>query len=144
MNIRELLKKHEGLRLRVYRCPAGKQTIGYGRNLEDRGISSEEAEYLLDNDIIRIIDLANGAFDWFKRLDSVRQDVVICMIFNLGLSGFSLFRKTIALIEKREFGLAATEMLNSRWAEQVGRRAYELSEMMRHGEYIGGHNGKTL
>jgi lysozyme len=136
MNIFDLIKRHEGVRLKPYKDSAGKLTIGVGRNLEDLGISSAEADTLLLNDILRIKVQAYDSFSWFKDLSKVRKDVVLSMIFNLGLHGFMEFRKTISAITRKDFELASKEMMNSEWAAQVGPRAYELSEMMRIDQYL--------
>jgi len=96
MNIKALIARHEGLRLKPYKDTVGKLTIGYGRNLDDIGITIEEALMLLESDIMNSQKSAN-TFKWFKGLDEVRQSVVIDMIFNLGLTGFKKFRKTIGL-----------------------------------------------
>lgn len=135
MTLKELLIKHESKRLRPYKCPAGKLTIGVGRNLDDKGITEEEAMYLLDNDIKDIISSCRETFSWFAFLDNVRQAVVVSMIFNLGLGGFLGFKNTIAAIRKKDWNRAADNMLQSKWAEQVGNRALELAEMMRDGRF---------
>lgn len=134
-NLRQLLIRHEALRLKAYKCKAGKVTIGVGRNLDDVGITEQEAMILLTGDILRVTREA-ATFPWFKSLSTVRQDVVLNMIFNLGLDGFRGFPRTIAALSNQNYQLAATEMLNSRWAAQVGRRAVELAQMMRTGNYV--------
>jgi lysozyme len=106
-----------------------------GRNLEDVGVTKEEALFLLDNDIARCRAQADASFPWFKELDSVRQDVVISMIFNLGLKGFKGFRRGIVAIEMGDYSGAAVEFLDSKWAKQVGKRAHELAFMMKSGKY---------
>lgn len=130
-----MLIRHEGLRLKPYRDIRNKLTIGIGRNLEDVGITREEALLLLDHDIARVRHEVERAFPWFSRLNPARKDVVLNMVFNLGLSRFRRFRKTIAAIKARDWEQAAREMLASLWARQVGRRARELAEMMRRGKY---------
>ena len=141
-NLIQLLKRHEGVRLKLYTDSVGKLTIGVGRNLEDIGISLEEADQLLKNDIVRVAEQAEQNFPWLNNLSPVRQDVVLSMIFNLGLHGFMGFKKTIQAIATRDFELASKEMMNSQWAAQVGARAYELSEMMRLNEYLGGEKNE--
>jgi len=94
----EQLRKHEGLRLKPYHCPAGKLTIGIGRNLEDKGISEKEAVQL----------------------------VLVDMRFNLGPGRFRHFKKMIAAVNDQDFGRAAAEMKDSRWYTQVGQRARTL------------------
>lgn len=132
--LEDMLTRHEGCSLKPYVDSVGKETIGIGRCLEDVGISKDEALYLLKNDITRC-QLEANSFPWFKTIDDTRQDVVVSMIFNLGLGGFSKFKKMIDAIAANDFKTAAKEMLQSAWAKQVGKRAYELSEMMRTGSY---------
>lgn len=132
---RQLLLKHEGLRLKPYRCTAGKLTIGVGRNLEDNGISKQEAFYLLERDIDAVLSSLIHKFPWFKELNDVRKAVVIDMAFNLGIKGFSNFEKTIEYIAQQEYEKASIEMLDSAWATQVGYRANDLSNLMKNGEY---------
>ena len=130
-----MLVEHEGLRLRPYRCTAGKLTIGIGRNLDDRGITADEALYLLRNDIELSRKELSGAFQWFAKLDQVRQAVLIDMHVNMGLATLSKFVATLGLIKSGRYDEAASEMLNSAWSRQVGRRARRLAEMMRTGEW---------
>ncbi len=134
MNVIDLIKKHEGLRLKPYRCTADKLTIGYGRNLEDVGISKDEAEILLHHDIQKVIKQLS-TIPWFNKLSDVRKSVLIDMCFNLGFEGLMKFRRTLALIESQLYVQAAEEMLDSRWADQVGSRAQTLSKMMKTGEW---------
>ena len=133
--LKELLIRHEGLVKKPYKDTVGKLTIGVGRNLDDVGITKDEALYLLDNDIDRVEDELKK-FDWFNELDEVRQVAIIDMCFNLGLSRFLQFKKTIEALKDKDWGKAAEEMLNSKWAKQVGNRAVELSEMIKKGEFI--------
>lgn len=131
----EMLVEHEGLRLKPYRCTAGKLTIGVGRNLDDRGITPDEALYLLRNDIEISRKELSASFPWFDGLDSVRQSVLIDMCVNLGLARLKGFRNTLALIGVGKYEAAAVEMLDSKWAQQVGRRAQRLSGMMATGRW---------
>jgi len=134
MNVKELLVKHEGVRLKPYRCPAGKLTIGVGRNIEDNGITEAEAMFLLANDIRRV-ELELEPFAWYNGLDDVRKAALVDMCFNLGLPRLLKFRKMIAALARRDYGEAAMEMLDSAWARQVGARAVRLSNMVKTGEY---------
>lgn len=131
---KDLLMRHEGIRLKPYRCSAGKLTIGVGRNLEDKGISSEEAMAMLYHDINSCHDLIFARYGWFRELNEIRKAVVIDMVFNLGMRGFHSFKLTRRHISNHDYDLAAKEMLRSKWAEQVGYRAEELAEMMRSGK----------
>ena len=134
MNINELIAKHEGLRLKPYTDTVGKLTIGYGRNLDDNGISKYEAELMLVSDIEDVYrDLS--CFKWISDLNPAREAVIVDMVFNLGISRFKKFKKTIAHIAVGDYYLASIEMLDSKWAKQVGHRAIELSHMMKTGEW---------
>jgi lysozyme len=130
--IEEMLIRHEGLRLKPYRCTAGKLTIGVGRNLDDNGISEDEAMVMLTNDIVSARK-ALSVYTWFDGLSTVRKNVCLDMVFNLGIKGFSRFKWMINCLTRGDYECAANEMLNSKWAMQVGKRVYELSEMMRKG-----------
>ena len=131
MSLLASVKTHEGLSLTPYQCTAGANTIGYGRNL-DKGITKEEAEILLLNDL-KMSEHEAKRFNFYHGLTGNRKDVVVEMIFNMGLSRFMLFRKTINAIEKKDFAAASDEMLRSRWSTQVGQRAITLSNKFRAG-----------
>lgn len=133
--LREILIRHEGLRLKPYRCTAGKLSIGVGRNLDDNGITEFEAMHLLTSDMNRVESEAIATLPWFKSISVPRQDVVLCMIFNLGLTKFLGFKKFIKALRWADFELAADEMLTSAWAVQVGKRAGELAKIMRTNSY---------
>ena len=129
----ELIKKHEGLRLKPYTCSAGKLTIGYGRNLEDNGISLYEAETLLHNDIQNCY-AACVKFPFWNQLSEVRQAVLLDMCFNMGISRLKGFQKMLACLGRGDYLSASKEMLNSHWARQVKSRATELANIMKTGE----------
>ena len=133
--IKEQLVRHEGLRLKPYRCTAGKLTIGIGRNLDDCGISQSEAYIMLINDIMNCEkQLQSKIPDIYNGLDEVRKSVLLNMCFNLGINGLLGFKNTLAFVKAGDWERAANNMLVSRWAKQVGRRAIELSELMRKGK----------
>ena len=130
--LKEELKIDEGFRECVYKCSAGKLTIGYGHNVEDNPIPEAFADQLLGYDIAGALAECER-FDWFFDLDDVRKRVIINMVFNLGFNGVRKFKKMIRAIEDGYWRQAASEMLDSRWAAQVGPRALRLAEMMREG-----------
>ena len=130
-----MLKRHEGLRLKPYLCTADQLTIGYGRNLESMGISRYEAEVMLVSDIERCYNELE-VFGWFVGLDVVRQEAMVDLLFNLGLPRFLRFKKMINHLSNKEYSQAAAELLNSRYAIQVGDRANELAYMLERGEYL--------
>lgn len=132
---RALLKKqlelHEGVRHKPYLCTADKLTIGVGRNLDDVGLTADEIDYLLENDIDRCcMDLDRFLPTWYA-LSMARQHVLIDMIFNLGLTRLNGFKRFKLALENKAYARAADEMLDSRWAKQVGKRAIRLANAMR-------------
>ena len=127
------LRIHEGVEKTVYNDSEGIPTIGVGRNLRDRGRSDEEIDYLLSNDIDIVVDELDKVMPWWKDLDEVRQRVLCDLVFNLGMPRFSGFKKSISYMKQQMWDQAADELLDSKWARQVGRRAQTLSEMMRTG-----------
>lgn len=133
MTLVDRLIKHEGLRLKPYKCPAGKLTIGVGRNLEDRGISEEEAMMMLQNDIIACRKECYSNFIWYGEMDEVRQEVILEMCFNLGITRLKSFKKMLKACELKNYSLASQEMLTSLWARQVGQRAKNLAKIMEKG-----------
>ena len=131
--LREQLMRHEGLRLSVYDDGWGNPTIGWGHNLKEP-ITEEVAEKLLDSDIAKAItDCYKLPRSLRNKLNVARTRVVANMIFNMGIGRVMTFKKMIKAIEERNFNDAAAEMVSSRWAKQVGQRAVELAEIMRHG-----------
>lgn len=133
----DIIKRHEGIRLDPYQDSLGVWTVGFGRNLQTTSISQETADQWLAEDIQSAIDDAE-TFRWFHSLNETRQAVIVNMIFNMGLTRFRGFKKTIQYLENGLFQTAAGEMLDSRWSDQVGDRALELSVMMSTGEWPDG------
>lgn len=131
--LRSQLERHEGLRLKPYRDTVGKLTVGYGRNLDDVGITPEEAELMLDNDI-STVERQLETVDEYQALDPVRQAVLANLCFNVGFKGIIGFKRMWRALAKRDYAGAAAEMLDSKWANQVGQRATELARIMRTGE----------
>ena len=135
IKLSEQLKKHEGMRLKPYADTVGKLTLGIGRNLEDKGITEQEALFMLSNDVNYFYREINKKLPWFKYLDGARQNLLVNMAFNLGVAGLLSFKKMLNHCGDGHYDDAATEMLNSKWANQVGYRAEELAEQMRTGEF---------
>jgi lysozyme len=150
------LVDHEGLVLTVYQDTLGIDTIGIGRNLKDRGISKEEldyldipsmeviyehgiseadARYLALNDIAIVENELCRVHKCVEDLDSVRQLVLMDMAFNMGVPRLCKFKLMWNAIHEQNWEAASLEMLDSRWARQVGRRAKILSEAMKAGEF---------
>lgn len=133
--IADALKAEEGFVAHCYICTAGAHTVGYGRNIDQKhggiGISEDEADYLLRNDIDRTISECQR-WDWFDELDPVRQSVVVQLCFQLGRPRLSQFKRMLAALSQQPPDLiaAANELLDSRFANQVPARAARLAEQM--------------
>jgi len=134
MTLRQKLSKQlirdEGFKFKAYTCTAGKTTIGVGRNLDDVGLSEDEIIILLANDIDRVMLECIGAFDFWDDLNDDRKTVLLNMCFNLGITGLCKFKRTLQSIRIGNYELASAEMLESKWARQVGSRAIRLSKLM--------------
>ena len=147
---------HEGLELLPYKDSLGIDTIGIGRNLEHRGLSEEElahlgkdisdicewgitkeqAYYLAENDIKIVEEEVCKAHPCVVELDEIRQRVIIDMAFNIGVPRLNKFVKMWKAIDEQDFAEAKVQMLDSRWANQVGNRAVRLSNAMDTGEWV--------
>ena len=152
----KMIAIHEGIVLNVYQDHLGIDTVGIGRNLEDRGITDgelsyinktmddiydsglteEEAYYLCMNDIAIVEKELLENKPIVNQLNDVRQMVLIDMAFNMGVPRLMQFKNMWMAIEKVNYPLACLEMLDSKWANQVGKRAVRLSEAMKNGEFI--------
>ena len=139
MTLHEFIKGNEGLKLNPYTCTAGKLTIGYGRNLTDKGITEVEADYLFSNDLDEACEDVKSVFEINNRnllqkgFTYDRHIVIIDMMFNLGLVRFMKFRKMMDAIFKGDWETAADEAENSLWFKQVGERAKRNVEILRKG-----------
>mgnify|MGYP003676116670 FL=1 len=152
----KMIALHEGIVLNVYQDHLNINTVGIGRNLDDRGITDgellfmnktiddvyddglteEEAYYLCMNDIAIVEKELLDSKPVVNQLTDVRQMVLVDMAFNMGVPRLKLFKNMWLAIEKVNYPLACAEMLDSKWANQVGKRAVRLSEAMKNGEWI--------
>ncbi len=130
----EHLEWAEGRRRKPYIDSVGKLSIGVGRNLDDRGLSDEEIDFLKARDMD---DAIKGAetLPYFAALDEIRQVVIADLVFNLGLGRFNGFVKTNAALAAHDYETAADELLDSRYARQTGRRANLNAKRLRTGEW---------
>lgn len=135
MGLIDLLIKHEGLKLKPYRCTSNKLTVGVGRNLEECGITEEEAMYLLKNDIQNFHEELTERFYFYKYLEGARKDAILNMAFNMGVPRLATFVKALDFMSQSKYAEAADEFLRSRWADQVGNRATEVASMIRTNTY---------
>ena len=138
MILAEQLERDEGFVGHAYTDSLGFLTIGIGRLVDVRkggGITRDEARYLLANDITRFTAVVESALPWARLLDDARHGVLVNMAFNLGIDGLLGFRKFLKALEARDFASAAVEMMDSRWAKQVGARATRLRDQILTGEW---------
>ena len=124
------IKKHEGFEPKVYECTEGYETIGYGFAIKDLIIDRDVADLILMKKLHTLLQRITIAFPWFKDIDSIAKSVVINMCYQLGIRGFSKFKKTIYFLETEQYEEASIEMLDSLWAKQTPNRAKELSEQI--------------
>ena len=147
------LMLNEGCKLRSYRCPAGKLTIGIGRNLDDNPltedeicyvghngrslfISNDQAAYLCRNDIARVKKELDKHLPWWCDLNVDRQFVMIDLCFNMGINTLLTFKKTLNSIAQGYYEQAATQLLQSKYAKQVGKRAERNAYCLKYGTYL--------
>lgn len=147
------LTKHEAFKSNLYVCPSGMLTFGIGRNLEANPLTAKEwrdlydggelavsisragAERLLAESLHQIERQCEMTFSFWKHLNAARQNVLVEIVYNLGMLGFLKFRNALAAIGSGDYGIAAEELLDSRWRRQVGQRAVTLAEQFRTGEF---------
>ena len=133
--LKKLTKEFEGCRLKPYKCPAGKLTIGYGRNLDDVGISQAEADMMFERDFAKAeADVRDICKEFGINVDDLIEQrfyVLTDMCFNLGKGGLKKFKKLFSALKKDLYDDAANAMLDSLWAKQVGNRATKLAALMR-------------
>ena len=127
---KQMLLRHEGLRTYPYKCSEDKLTIGIGRNLEANGISEEEAMYLLDNDLDRVVKNLDKVWHAWKVMPERARLVCIDMVFNLGITGFMKFKNTRKLMELGLWVEASEEILRSRYSQQLPSRSLYNSRQL--------------
>ena len=135
VNLRDQLKRDEGLRLKPYRDTVDKLTIGYGRNLDDVGIRESEADFMLANDIQKVEREVTLRLPWTVGLDEARRAVFVNMAFNMGIAGLLGFKNTLAAASRGDWPAVAAGMRASKWATQVKGRAERLAQQIETGEW---------
>ncbi len=138
MTLTEQLRRDEGTESCAYQDSLGYWTIGVGRLIDSRkggGLSNEEIDYLLDNDIKAKTADVLRALPWAARLSEPRRAVLVNMAFQMGLKGLLAFRRTLGSVEDGHYGEAALGMLDSTWAKQTPARAMRLATQMETDEW---------
>ena len=128
MSLIEQIKKHEGFRSTVYQCTEGYDTIGYGFAIKDLALDKDIADLILERKLKDLEKKIASRFGWFYNSPKVIKDAVVNMCYQIGISGFSKFKKTIYYLETEQYEEASTECLDSLWAKQTPNRAKEVSE----------------
>jgi lysozyme len=141
----EQIKFEEGLRLKAYLCPAGKLTIGYGRNLDAKNdlngnkipieITKDQAEAILFDDLVRTSEKLHAAWHGMSLLTPARRDACINMAFQMGIDGFLGFKKMREHLLKCDWLKAHDAALDSAWAEQTPARSKRVAKQLLTGEY---------
>ena len=148
--IREQIKFHEGEVKNandmhvIYKDHLGYETVGYGHLILETDpenglqvgtpISDERINELFEEDLAVCTTELNKHLPFWKNLNDVRQRCLIVLTFNLGMPRLRKFVKTLDHIENNRFEEASIELLDSRYAKQVGKRAERIAEMLRTGE----------
>lgn len=145
----QLIEQAEGFREDVYKCTAGKNTIGFGFNIDDNkeqyrlidSFKNDDGEFQASKRVsrgvmfVQIIDICKRVDNLLLDLDSYRKAVIIDICFNIGCSGFLKFKKTIQAIKEGDFTKASEELVDSKWYKQVGLRGKRNAYIMKTGEY---------
>lgn len=137
-NLIRQLRDEEGEVLNAYQDHLGYWTIGIGRLIDKRkggGITKEESEYLLSNDISKVNAQLDANIPWWRNLDEPRQAVLQGMAFQMGITNLLGFKNTLKMIEAGDYEAAGKGMLNSLWAKQTPGRANRMSKQMKTGEW---------
>ena len=107
----------------------GNITIGIGRDIQNFGLSEDEIQMLLKNDIKRIIEEARN-FPFYEKLNQARKIVILSMLFNLGLTRFNKFIKFKKAVHAQSYDVAAMEMRDSLYYRQLSHRVEKLAVWM--------------
>jgi lysozyme len=138
MDLKTQLLREEGAESCAYQDSLGYWTIGVGRLIDSRkggGLSPDEIDFLLENDIKTKTREVLLALPWMPRLSEPRQAVLIGMAFQMGLKGLLQFKRALGSIEDGQYAEAAVEMLESKWGNQTPERAYRMAQQMETGEW---------
>ena len=131
--MKSYIRANEGLRLKPYKCSANRLTIGYGRNLDDIGITKDEAEMMLINDTDRCLSALSAIFgdNFLYKLSHQSKVVLVDMMYNLGKTRFLTFKKMIQAVKDKDFNEASVQLLDSKYARQLPERSERNAGMMR-------------
>ena len=134
--LREQLKIDEGVKYEIYKDHLGYPTFGIGHLITENDpehgkpdgtkISEDRVNEIFETDVAKFVSEAKILFSDLDDLPDVAQQVIVNMAFNMGRPRLSKFKNFIAGVNDRDWTRAAEEMMDSRWATQVGDRAIRL------------------
>lgn len=134
MTLEKLLTKHEGRKTHPYTDTVGKLTIGVGHNLTDNGLPDHIIDLLLEWDIDVSRRELDRIYPGWRSCTPNRKDCLVSLMFNMGAPALLTFKKMWAAIEREDWAEAAAQLLDSRWAVQVGpHRSSTLADMLEDG-----------
>lgn len=131
--LRKQLIRQEGRLRYAYKDHLGFWTIGVGRLIDSRkggGLSDDEIDYLLNNDLSRVIDAVSSAIPFYARLSEPQKQALCNMAFQMGLFGLLKFKGMLSALESFDYERAKSEALDSKWAKQTPERANEIANML--------------
>ena len=131
MSLKESIKQHEGYVGVVYKDSLGIDTIGYGFAIKDLELDEDICDIILERKLKNLKDRVRVRFEWYRYMPPQIKDVIMEMCYQLGVTGFSKFKKTILFLQNKQFHDASQEMLDSLWARQTPNRAKELSNRVK-------------
>jgi lysozyme len=131
----KMLAQDEGLRETVYLDSKNIPTIGYGRNLKTKGVSKDEALYMLTNDINEALKNLMQQLPWFSLLCVPRQVVLIDMTINLGFHGVMLFKQFLGFLQRGSYQDAANDLRTTDVYKQLTNRYERLAKIIESGNY---------
>ena len=125
------IKAHEGYEPMVYKCTEGHDTIGIGFKVADLKLSEEVCDLIMAEILDDLISRIERKISWFRYTEDEVKLVIVNMSYQMGLSGVLKFKRALAAMEIKNWGMAADEMLDSLWARQTPNRANELADIIR-------------
>lgn len=135
MDLKEQLRRDEGCKSTVYFDTKGIPTVGVGRNLQNPGLSDDEIDYLLTNDVKKRFEALSG-YKWFMGLDEVRRAAILNMSF-MGVDKLLGFHDMIYHLSRGEWNEASMAAVDSQWAKDVGPgRSGRIAQQIQSGEWV--------
>ena len=131
-NLIEQIKQSEGFRPTVYKCTEGYDTIGYGFAIKDLVLGEDICDIILERKVAELKLRIQQKFPFYDDMAEAVKDVIVEMCYQMGVSGFSKFKKTIDHLMRKDYKAASEEMLDSRWAKQTPNRAKKLYDYVKY------------